>query len=250
LRALWLADSCRAWGLNVIECSGWKERGSQPFDPKGVICHHTAGAAKGDMPSLSVLINGRTGLAGPLCQVGLGRSGTVYIVAASRANHAGSGGWKGLSGNSSVLGIEAESVGNGKDWTAAQLEAYPVLTACLLAGIGRSADWACGHREWAPKRKIDPAGIDMNQHRADVAQLLLKGPGSTGEDEPVTQDEIDRIAAAVAVAMTPAFELRDEVWWSKTLAAAENAATDEAAVAATAARADELLREVQMEETP
>ena len=42
-RALWLADALRAEGVNVVEEPGWRDRGSATFNPKGVICHHTAG---------------------------------------------------------------------------------------------------------------------------------------------------------------------------------------------------------------
>lgn len=161
-RQLWLAARCRQYGLEVVEVDGWQTRGSTAFDPWGVVCHHTAGAATGEMPSLKLLINGRSDLPGPLCNVGHGRSGKVYIMAAGRANHAGAGGWRGLVGNSSVLGIESESSGTG-GWTRAQRETYPVLAAALKSGCRSPSDFSliCGHKEWAPKRKIDPFGIDM-----------------------------------------------------------------------------------------
>ena len=108
----WIADALRDAGLAVVEVDGWRDRGSSDFWPGGVVGHQTAGpAGGGDMPSLNTLIYGRPDLAGPLGNVGLGRSGTYYVVAAGRANHAGKGGWRGLTGNSSVLGIEAENDG-------------------------------------------------------------------------------------------------------------------------------------------
>jgi N-acetyl-anhydromuramyl-L-alanine amidase AmpD len=55
------------------------------------------------------------------------------------------------------------------------LEVFPVVTAALLSGIGRDASWCCGHREWAPNRKIDPTGIDMDDFRRDVQTLLAGG---------------------------------------------------------------------------
>ena len=68
-------------------------------------------AESGNNPSLEVCINGRPDLAGPLCNVMVGRDNTMFVVAAGRANHAGSGGWRGRSGNSTVYGIERENTG-------------------------------------------------------------------------------------------------------------------------------------------
>src|SRR5580700_4344959 len=49
---------------------------------------------------------------GPLAQLGLGRDGTFYVVAAGRCNQAGQGSWQGVTtGNSSFIGIEAENTG-------------------------------------------------------------------------------------------------------------------------------------------
>lgn len=173
-RQPWLGDQCRRFGLAVVEVDGWRERGSEAFSPWGVIAHHTAGAPSGEMPSLRTLVLGRPDLPGPLANIGLGRSGTVYVVAAGRANHAGAGGWQGLVGNSSVLGIEAESAGDGR-WTDAQRATYPVLASALKSGCQAPKDYSliCAHREWAPTRKIDPRGIDMADLRRRAAALAF-----------------------------------------------------------------------------
>ena len=56
LPLIWLADVLRGAGLKVAEQPGWETRGSSNFGPaKGVICHHTAGAKTGIMPSLKVV---------------------------------------------------------------------------------------------------------------------------------------------------------------------------------------------------
>jgi len=124
-RALWLADALRAEGVTVVEEPGWRDRGNPTFSPKGVICHHTAGPARGDAPSLGTCINGRPGLPGPLCQIVLARSGTAHVIASGRANHAGAGGWRGLTGNTSVFGIEAENTGLGEPWPVPMTTAAP-----------------------------------------------------------------------------------------------------------------------------
>lgn len=182
-RQLWIADRCRSAGLEVAEVNGWRDRGSSAFNPAGLVAHHTAGASTGEMPSLRVLIYGRSDLPGPLCNVGLGRSGKVYVVAAGRANHAGRGGWAGMVGNSSVMGIEAENDGR-QPWPQVQLAAYKKLSRALLAGMGSPARLMCAHREWAPGRKIDPHAIDMAAWRAD-----LGAPTPAPQPQPPLSDD-------------------------------------------------------------
>ena len=188
-RQSWLANELRRWGLTVVEHSGWQVRGSETFGPKGVVAHHTAGPLTGDIPSLRILIHGRADLPGPLCQIGLGRSGTVHVIAAGRANHAGRGGWNGLSGNSSVFGIEAENTGRGEPWTFEQLRAYVLVCAALCTAMQREARWVCGHKEWRPGDKIDPHGIDMNWMRREIENAMAAGPGGVRAPEPKPEPE-------------------------------------------------------------
>jgi hypothetical protein len=91
----WLAEVLEDAGLKVAEVAGWRTRGRGDVGSiKGIVCHHTAGPHTGNMPSLGVITIGRPDLAGPLAQLGLGRDGTFYVVAAGRANHAGAGKWR------------------------------------------------------------------------------------------------------------------------------------------------------------
>ena len=151
-------------GLIVEETAGWPTRGSSTFAPGGVVDHWTAGPKTGDRPSLNVCINGRRDLPGPLCNVFHTRGGRAVVVAAGRANHAGAGGWKGLTGNSSVWGIESEEDGDG-NWTDAQRATYPLLNAALAEYSGFGSDMVCGHNEWAPGRKVDIHSWTMAQMR-------------------------------------------------------------------------------------
>jgi hypothetical protein len=189
MRQLWIADRCREFGLKVTEVDGWRTRGNETFAPRGVVAHHTANGP-GEIGSLRVLINGRSDLPGPLCNVGLGRSGTVYVIASGRANHAGTGGWKGLSGNSSVLGIEAENRGGAGDpWPQVQLAAYKRLCAALITGpgVGGAVALVCGHKEWAPNRKVDPHSIDMDGFRRDVKAIV------DGQEDEMTPQDWERL---------------------------------------------------------
>lgn len=128
------------------------------------------------MPSLNTVKNGRSDLPGPLAQLGLGRDGTYYVIAAGKCNHAGKGVWQNItSGNSSFIGIEAENTGHANDfpWPAVQMDAYYRGVAAILKHIGRDTDFCCGHNEYARPigRKKDP-NFDMNAFRSSVAAIL------------------------------------------------------------------------------
>jgi hypothetical protein len=166
----------------VSECSGWQTRGSSDFSPRGSVDHHTAGAPTGNAPSLDVCINGRADLPGPLCNVMVGRDNTMYVVAAGRANHAGNGGWRGLSGNSSVYGIERENVGTSAEpWRPDQFEAAANAHAALIRGKA-SADMCCRHHEWRAE-KPDTHDVDGNELRARIAHYLAGGGAPVDELE-------------------------------------------------------------------
>jgi hypothetical protein len=174
---LWMPDLLRSAGLKVATVDGWENRGRGDVGPTlGVLCHHTAGPRNGNMPSLRLLINGRSNLKGPLAHLGLGRDGTYYVIAAGRCNHAGIGAWNGVTnGNTHFIGIEAENTGLANDlpWPSVQTDAYHRGVAALLQHCGLSAAACAGHREYAlpPKRKSDP-NLDMVAFRASVNARL------------------------------------------------------------------------------
>jgi Negative regulator of beta-lactamase expression len=173
----WLPDVLRAAGLRVAPVDGWQTRGRGDVGRIfGVICHHTAGPKNGNMPSLNILINGRAGLPGPLAQLGLGRDGTYYVIAAGRCNHAGAGNWQGVTtGNTSYIGIEAENTGlpNDSPWPAVQIDAYHRGVAAILMHLQQGVQFCAGHKEYAlPRgRKTDP-NFDMKAFRAAVAAIM------------------------------------------------------------------------------
>jgi hypothetical protein len=185
-RDLSIADRCRSEGLRVVECDGWQSRGSSDFNPRGSVDHHTADGPNGSAPSLDGIINGFSGSApGPLAQVMQSRepdgNDIFYVVAAGRANHAGEGGWHGLSGNSSVIGLEIEHTG-----TDPLPEHRQRLAARFHAAMARGrwdASMVCQHKEWAPGRKIDAAeNVDVNQFRQWVGDDLA---GQGDDDMPL-----------------------------------------------------------------
>lgn len=198
----WLPQVLLDAGLRVAEQPGWKTRGHGDVGPiRGVICHHTAGAKTGNMPSLRVVTEGRPGLSGPLAQLCLGRDGTYFVVAAGRCNHAGRGNWQGLTaGNTNFIGIEAENTGlvsgpNSDPWPAVQLDAYRRGVAAILKKIRANAIMACGHKEYALPhgRKNDPT-FEMPEFRTQVSAILAGTapdpsviPASDGDGRPTLQ---------------------------------------------------------------
>jgi hypothetical protein len=166
-----VANLLVARGVRVQYSSGWESRGRPySFSPSaGVIDHHTASATDID----SVLINGRSDLPGPLCHYAMHLDGTVVLIAAGYANHAGES-VAGAPENSTGWGIEA--TGPWPDNNASgpgafpQYAQYQQLNAAILEvdGWGTSKMW--GHSESCspPGRKGDPY-FDMDDFRAGTA---------------------------------------------------------------------------------
>jgi peptidoglycan hydrolase-like protein with peptidoglycan-binding domain len=177
---IWLPRVLKDAGLKVSLVPGWEDRGRGDVGSTcGVICHHTATPGGGNMPTLGTLIKGRDDLPGPLAQLGLGRDGTFYVVAAGKCNHAGTGIWQGLrSGNTNFIGIEAENTGGAGDpWPKVQMEAYARGVAAILKHIGKGPEACAGHKEWALPvgRKNDPS-FSMIDFRQRVALLMGDNP--------------------------------------------------------------------------
>lgn len=189
----WLADAARLTGYPVVEIADWQSAGASGGEGmsvvEGVVGHHTATPSSyaGDYPSLRVVRDGRTGLTGPLSHYGLGRSGTVYVIGAGKANHAGVSDWAGYTSlNDKFIGIEAEDDGLDGVWTPEQLDAYPRLVAAILHYMRRDASRYAGHKDVAnpPGRKIDPNGIDSNWMREKVAAYLADPTTITAGSAP------------------------------------------------------------------
>lgn len=187
-----LANVLRAAGVPVVEVDGWQNRGYAGQDlasVDGVLWHHTVASRSSfgswDAPSLQICTFGRSDLAGPLCHIVLGRSGTAYITAAGLANHAGRGSAHGIptdQGNYRLIGIEMESSGVAPwDWTPAQVAIAPVIGAALekayLLDQQEEYRLQLAHAEYSSEGKIDPAGWPggMDGLRASINELLAGG---------------------------------------------------------------------------
>lgn len=161
-RDLSIARRLRAAGLDVVEVDGWRSRGDPVLTPKGFTNHHTAGSPIGNAPSLGIVIRGRPDLSGPLANLFLARNRVFHVVASGRANHAGTGSFRGVSGNSLLHGCEVEHTGT-KPLPDDLVEVLAIANAAL--GEGRySFEMTHQHHEYSAVGKID---IAKNFHGAD-----------------------------------------------------------------------------------
>ena len=159
--------------LDPTGAADWTTRGRPAstggFEPSGVLCHHTASPA-GTTPQadLNVILAGNGAAPGPISQLYIGRDAQLYVVAAGRANHGGSGIRPGLDGdcadmNFHLVGIEAGNNGVGEPWPDAQIDLYGRTVAALAAWYGWDLGAVYLHATTGPpsggcNSKIDPAG--------------------------------------------------------------------------------------------
>ena len=189
---MWLTDLDKAlagapYGLH--EVPGWRTRGARGSamrgKPQGSIFHETATSdrAPGDLPTLGLLVRGRSDLSGPLCHIGTGRSGRLYLVAAGRANHGGKSViW--TDANGVTIGNEVEAANLGRPLTPPQAHAVRWAHARLTQWYGYSVGQNRGHRESAPTRKSDPRSTpDLASWRRSL--LSEEAAPEAEEDEDV-----------------------------------------------------------------
>lgn len=188
----WLAEVLRAEGLDPVEFTGWRHRGHGTFkDIRGVMVHHTGS----DRASAASIAEGRPDLAGPLSQVHIARDGTVTVVAAGVAWHAGVGMYPWVPanmGNWHLIGIECANSGTSpsaphrRNWPDAQYFALVRCCAAINRRLGQNAARTIGHKEYAGRAqgKWDPGGIDMDLLRRDIAEQRSADIGAVPTPRP------------------------------------------------------------------
>lgn len=187
MRLHWLPDVLRAAGLTVHEQSGWRTRGSDTFDPYGLIAHATAGKLSIES-DIRVLLNGSTTAPPPISQLFLARTGEWWVIASGRCNHAltGKAGLLKGYGNTRLIGIEAANDNRGEPWPTVQYESYVTGVAAICKHLGWDpSKRVSGHKEHQPGDKSDPT-FAMGAFRTHVIQRLAR-PTTTpqGEDEMI-----------------------------------------------------------------
>jgi len=206
MRDLGIADRLREAGLVVKEQPGWQTRGkSDGFTPNGVMWHHTASGLGRDAPSLGTVTDGRIDLAGPLCNVLMTRSNICIVIASGKANHAGTGAWRGVTnrGNSTMYGIEIENTGynSTEPWRLDQLFVIAKATAALIGYDASRVPECCMHKEYT-SRKIDMhtvSGADMRILTAEFCRQWHEGQVAPIIPQPAQPDSVDLSAIAAGI---------------------------------------------------
>lgn len=197
-----LGAALSSFGIDYVAVRGWQERRRPgPFDPQGIIVHHTASTGPADLPSLNTVTFGRAGIPGPLCNILIGRSGSVRLISNTRASDSGMGSSRvlhevvhdngptqdaadrGLSddadGNPWFYDIEVENNGTGEPYPSAVVAAVVGVCAAICKAMGWSERRVIHHRTWT-RRKIDMSY--QGDLRAPIAVRLTPLPPSPPED--------------------------------------------------------------------
>jgi len=185
--ALWLPGELRAAGLKVETVRGWRTRGRPgAFAPSGVLWHHTGTKASvsNPHPTLGLLVRGTSALTGPLCQLSPGFDGVIRVVAAGRANHAGSARASGPmpsgDGNAMYIGLEFDYSGS-QDMSDLQYAAGVKASVAILKKLREDQHNVRGHKETSTAGKWDPgkSGASSPQYlmdgiRSDVGRAFTQ----------------------------------------------------------------------------
>nr|WP_226351390.1 N-acetylmuramoyl-L-alanine amidase [Pseudonocardia sp. ICBG601] len=158
--------------------------------------HHTATPASVTPPQ--VLWNGRPGLPGPLCNTSGNADGSITVIAAHPANHAGASGGRAMGPlpvtrafNKFVWGHEIVYPGN-TPMSDAQYRSAIELGAVISQLLHRpNAEWCRGHLESSITGKWDPGcgpgrSYDMARMRADVL-ALMRGADASAASTPTSK---------------------------------------------------------------
>ena len=161
-----LASVVRGAGITVQEEPGWqtRSRSSGGYDggyPNHVMVHHTASNASSDGQSdVNYMVSGSENA--PVANLYLSRSGKVWVMAAGATNTNGSGTCPHCGTtdnmNSRAIGIECANNGVGEPYPTVQQDVYVKLVSTLCGHYGIANAAVIAHFEYAPSRKIDPAG--------------------------------------------------------------------------------------------
>ena len=219
-----LADVLRSAGRRVEEVDGWQFRsrggaGYAAAGPVAIIVHHTASGpandGSDDVRRLTLECDVR-----PMSNLYLDRSGRWWVCAAGATNTNGKGGPLGPlpkdSANSRVIGIEAGNDGVGEPWPEIMQDSYVAGVAALADAYRISEVCVYAHHEWAPSRKIDPAGPSrfgsVNAHRSwDMGRFrtaVAARRGTSVPDAPPDGPVPPAPSAAIYVVHA------DDSWWS------------------------------------
>ncbi|NUO59011.1 MAG: N-acetylmuramoyl-L-alanine amidase [Hamadaea sp.] len=208
LTAAQIRAAFKKFGVKYREVPGWETRnraGHGAWGPVvGFMVHHTGDDAP-DTADRNVIINGRTGLPGPLAQFGGNDDDTIDLIGLGRANHAGTGdpdvlaavrdesyanyppqpNQKTVDGNGRFYGLETYYSGKTRP---KQYASMVNLAAAICDAHGWTGKSVIGHKEWS-YTKPDPGSVDMAQFRRDVdARIKAVNSGTPSKPTAPTPD--------------------------------------------------------------
>lgn len=180
--------------------SGWQTRGDTWSRlPTRIIDHHDASSRKsGEWGALAMIHDGN------LSQFQVARCldgrAKLAVIACGRSPHAGYGGpWAEVpkdSMNYWGYGAEKANDGLGEPYTSAAHYATDALfyAVAVESGTTPAGRFPVGHKEWAPKRKVDPK-YDMDWRRDRVGSFAPATPPAPvkEEDMPLSDKDLDNI---------------------------------------------------------
>lgn len=200
------ATRARQLGALVTVEPGWDVRGNgMAANYEGGLVHHTAVASSESrpFPGRTLLIQGRSDLPGPLCNVAgpwcRPDAPRLHVISARPANHAGRSGGRSMgplpvtaSFNACVFGLEIDYSGVAP-MAPGQYRAALIFARAVADVLGRSTEYVRAHAETSVTGKWDPGyamnrTIDMAAFRRDAANLST----AAQEDDDMTPDQ-DRL---------------------------------------------------------
>lgn len=199
---LFFVSVFREFGVPVEFEPDWERRGNgSTANYQGGILHHTAIAASyaNPGPGTRVLRDGRPDLSGPLCQYQNKFNGTVRVIAAHPANHAGASGGRSMGPlpvsrlfNPLVQGMENDYAGNSP-MSPEQYRTSLVFAIACKRRYG-SIERCRAHMETSIEGKWDPGyapgrTIDMTTFRRDALALEASGGTFQEDDMPLTPND-------------------------------------------------------------
>jgi hypothetical protein len=226
-----VADGLRYNKVPVTFEPGWETRGNGYVfpngRPQGLITHHTGDSYGG---GLSILVNGRSDLDPPLCNCCTYPDGTIHIIAAQPANHAGASGGPSMGPlpvtrlfNPLVWGNEVMYPGL-QPWTPQQYRSARILGGVICGILGHTTpDWVRGHFETSIEGKWDPGigdgstrSFNMNLFRFEIWAALTSSP-IVGEPMLTDFDISGTGRRVISVTSGSASSIFGQAWLSATL---------------------------------
>jgi hypothetical protein len=213
-----IVDRLRQWGFAVTEWSGCYGRsnggGWSAGVPVGHVNHHYVCSMNPDQGYINNLCANLAN--GSVVNWFADVHGVAYLIGTGPMNHAGTGNQSvldrtrsdqpppgpasssgSISGNSHYSGTECQHPGDSTPWPGPMLDVMVAINAAEFLQWGYSAQRAINHFEWT-NRKIDmSAGGGPSDSWAGDELRRRVGARMSGDDMPLTDDDITRVADAV-----------------------------------------------------